>query len=79
MVDVTTGSSKLGIDVPELDRWFENDILYIAGSDFPSGLVFYVDEVSITLNVDNLVSRSPLEVPFSWLFVFEVDSVSYLE
>ena len=74
-----TGSSELYIDVPELDRWFENNILYIAGSDFPSGLIFDVDEMSIMLNVDNLISGSPLEVPFSWLLILEVYSVSYLK
>ena len=31
----------------------------IAGSYLPCSLVFYVDEVSITPNADNPVSRSP--------------------
>ena len=51
----------------------------IARSDFSSGLIFYVDEMSVMLNEDNSVSRSPLEVPFARLLIFEVDTVSYLK
>ena len=79
MVDVTKGSSELGINVPEFNRRFEDDVLHIARSDFPSGLIFYVDEMSVALNVDNSIARSPLEVPLAWLFILEVDSVSYLK
>ena len=30
MIDIATGSAKLGIDVPELNRRFKDDILDVA-------------------------------------------------
>ena len=36
-------------------------------------------EMSIMLNADNSISRSPFQVPFARLFVLEVYTVSYLE
>ena len=74
-----TSPSNLGVNVPKFNGRFENDVLHIARSNFPSGLIFYVDEMSIMLNADNSVSRSPLEVPFAWLLIFEVDMVSNLK
>ena len=32
---------------------------HVAGLYFSCGLVFYVDEMSVALNADNPVSRSP--------------------
>ena len=74
-----TSPSELGVNVPKFNRRFEDDVHDIARSDFSSGLIFYVDEMSIALNADNSVSRSPLEVPFAGLLIFEVDTVSYLK
>ena len=74
-----TGPSKLGVNVPKFNGRFENDVLHVARLNFPSGLIFYVDEMSIMLYADNSVSRSPLEVPFARLLIFEVDTVSYLK
>ena len=74
-----TGSAKLGVNVPELDRRFQNYICDIAGSCSSCGLIFDVDVMSVALNTDNLVSGSPLQIPFSWLFVFEVYMISDLK
>ena len=38
-----------------------------------------MEVVSIVLSINNPVSRAPFEVPFAWLFVFEIDSVTYFE
>ena len=35
--------------------------------------------MSIALNTDNPTSRSPLQIPFSRLFVLEVDTISNLK
>ena len=70
MVNIITGSSKLGVNVPKFDVRFKNDVFHVAKSNFPSGLIFYVDEMPIALNADNSVSGSPLEVPFAWLLIF---------
>ena len=43
------------------------------------GLVFNVDVMSITLNTNNLVSGPPLQIPFAWLLIFEVYTVSNFE
>ena len=59
MVNITSSPSELGINVPKFDRRFEDDVLDIARSDFSSGLIFYVDEMSIMLYADNSISRSP--------------------
>ena len=79
MVNIVTGSAKLGVDVPELNRKFKNYIFDIAGLCFSCSLVFDVDVMSVVLNTDNPVSRSPLQVPFAWLFVFEVYMISHLK
>ena len=55
-----TSSSEMSIDIPKFNRRFEDDVSDIARLDFSSGLIFYVDEMSIALYVDNSVSRSPL-------------------
>ena len=60
MVNIAAGSAELGVNVPKLNRRFLNNICDIAGSCFSCGLVFNVDEMSIVLNTDNLISRSPL-------------------
>ena len=46
---------------------------------FPVAWVFDVQKMSITLNLDNSVSRSPFEIPLIWLFVLKIYSVTYLE
>ena len=79
MVNVMTSSSELGVNVPKFDERFEDDVFHVARLDLSSGLIFYMDEMSIMLNVDNLVSGSPLEVPLARLFILEVDSVPYLK
>ena len=53
------GSAKLGINVPELNGMLQYNVFDIAGSYFSSCLIFYVDVMSIMLDVDNSVSRSP--------------------
>ena len=35
--------------------------------------------MSIRLNLNNPIPRSPFKIPFAWLFVFKVYSVSYFE
>ena len=54
-------------------------ILYIARSNYTFCLVFYVQKVSITLNLDNSVTWSPFEVPLARLLVFEIYPVTDLE
>ena len=46
---------------------------------FSSSLIFDVNVVSITLNTGNMISGPPFQVPLSWLFVLEVNSITYLE
>ena len=79
MVNIATGSAKLGVDIPELDRGFQNDVCDITGLCFSCGLVFDVDVMSVELYTNNLISGSPLQIPFAWLFVFEVYTVSNLK
>ena len=79
MVNIATGSAKLGVDVPELNRRFKNYICDVAGSCLSCSLVFNMDVMSIALNMDNPVSGSPLQIPFAWLFVFEVYMISDLK
>ena len=79
MVNIATGSAKLGVNVPELNGWFKNYIFDIAGPCLSCSLVFNVDVMSVALNTDNPVSGSPLQVPFAWLVVFEVYMISNLK
>ena len=79
VVDNAAGSTEPGVNVPKLDRRFKNNICGIAGLCFSCGLVFNVDEKSIALNTDYLVTRSPLQIPFSGLFVLEEDTISNLK
>ena len=79
MVDIAAGSAKLSVNLPELNRRFKYDVLDIVGSCSACGLVFYVDVMSITLNTNNLVSRSPLQIPFAWLFIFKIYTISNIE
>ena len=79
MVNTVTGSAKLGVDVPELDGGFKNYIFDVAGLCLSCSLVFDVDVMSVVPNTDNPVSGSPLQVPFAWLFVFEVYMISNLK
>ena len=58
MVDIVTGSAKLGVDIPEFGRRFQNYVGDIAVPCFSCGLVFDVDVVSIMLNMNNLVSTT---------------------
>ena len=59
MINIAASSAKLGINIPELNWGFLDDVLDVAGSCPACSLVLYVDEMSITLNADNSVSRSP--------------------
>ena len=52
MIDIMAGPAKLGVNVPELNRRFKDNVLDIAGSRFAHGLVFYVDVMSIALNTE---------------------------
>ena len=58
MTNIAAGSAKLSINIPELNGRFQYNVCDIAGSYFSCSLVFYVDEVSVALNVDNPVSMS---------------------
>ena len=79
MVDIFSSSAKLGIYIPKFYRRFKNYILHVAGLHFSGCLVLYVYKVSVLLNSDNSVSRSPFEVPFARLFNFKIYSVTDLE
>ena len=79
MIDITAGPAKLGVNVPELNRRFKDNVLDIAGSHFARGLVFYVDVMSIALNTNYPVSGSPLQIPLAWLFIFKVYTISNVE
>ena len=79
MVDTATGSAKLGVDIPEFSRRFQNYVGDITGPCFSCGLVFNVDVVSVMLNTNNPVTGSPLQIPFAWLFVFKIYTVSNLK
>ena len=59
--------------------WFKYFILHIARLYFPCGLDFNMQKMSITLNLDNSVSRSPLEIPFAGLLVLEIYPISYFK
>ena len=79
MVNIATSSAKLGVDVPKLDRRFQNYVCDVVGLCSSCSLIFNVDVMSVALNTDNPVSGSPLQIPFSWLFVFEVYMISDLK
>ena len=79
VVDEISSSAKLGIYVPKLHWWFKYYILHIARSHFSCGLVFDMQKVSIMLNLDNSVSGSPLEIPFTGLFVLKIYPISYFK
>ena len=79
MVDKFSSSAKLGVYIPKFNRWSQYFILHITRPYFSSSLVLNVMEVSVMLNLDNPISRSPLKVPFARLLIFEIYSVSYLE
>ena len=79
MIDIAAGSAELGVNVPELNRRFEDDVLDVAGSGPASGLVLYVEVTSVALNTNNPVSGSPLQIPLAWLFIFEVYTISNVE
>ena len=59
MINIVAGSAELSINIPELNGGFQYNVFDVAELCFPCSLVIYVDEVSIMLNVDNPVSRSP--------------------
>ena len=79
MINIATGPAKLGVNVPELNGRCKNYIFDVAGPCFSCSLVFNVNVMSIALNMDNLVSGSPLQIPFARLFVFEVYMISNLK
>ena len=60
VINIVAGSAELGVNIPELDGRFHYNVCDIAGSYFSCSLVFNVDEMSIALNTDNLISGSPL-------------------
>ena len=70
MIDITAGPAKLGVNVPELNRRFKDNVLDIAGLHFARGLVFYVDVMSVVLNTNYLVSGSPLQIPLCLVVYF---------
>ena len=59
MVNISSGSTKLGVHMPKFYWWFQDNVCNIARSYFSSGLVFNMYEVSVMLNADNSISRSP--------------------
>ena len=59
MINIVASSAELGINIPELDWGFKDDVFDIAGSYYSCGLVLSVDKMSVMLNADNSVSRSP--------------------
>ena len=59
VINIFLSSTKLCVYIPEFYGWFRYDIRYIAGSYFSSSLVFDMYEMSIVLNADNSISRSP--------------------
>ena len=79
MVDISSCLAKLHVNVPQFYWWFKYYIFNIAWSCFSGSLIFYLKVMSIALNTDNSISRPPFQVPLSWLFTFEVYSVTYLE
>ena len=79
MIDIAAGPAELSVNVPEFNRRFKDDVLDIAGLCSACGLVFYVDVMSVALNTNNPVSGSPLQIPFAWLFIFEVYMISNVE
>ena len=79
MVNVSSSSAKLCVNVLEFHWWFEYYIFDITRSCLPSSLIFNVSVVSVVFNMDNPVSQTPFEIPLAWLFVFELDSVAYFE
>ena len=79
VIDIFSRSAKLSIYVPKFHWGFKYYILHITGSYFSCGLVFNVQNMSIMLNLDNSVSGSLLEVPFSGLLVLEIYPISYFK
>ena len=79
MINIAVGSAELSVNVPELNRRLKDDVLDIAGSCSACGLVFYVDVMSVVLNMNNPVTGSPLQIPLAWLFIFEIYMISDVE
>ena len=79
VVDELAGSPKFWVHIPYFTDWFKDNVLNIVGSDFSCSLVFNVQVASFALNLDDSVSCSLFEVPFSWSFVFKINSISYFE
>ena len=78
-LDVFSSSTKLCINVPKFNRRFKHYIFHIARPYFSGSLVFDVQKMSVTLKLDNSVSRSPFKIPLVCLFVHKIDSVTYFE
>ena len=79
VVDELAGSPKFWVHIPQFADWLKDNVLNITGSDFSCGLVFDVQVASFVLNPDDSISCSSFEVPFSWGFVFEINSISHFE
>ena len=79
VVYVFSSSAKLCINIPKFYWRFKYNILHVARSYFSGSLVFNLQKMSVVLNLDNSVSRSPFEIPLAWLFVLKIDSVAYVE
>ena len=79
MVDKFSSSAKLGIYAQKFQWHLKYYILHIARSYFSCGLVFNMQKMSIMLNMDNSVSGSALEIPFSGLFVLKIYPISYFK
>ena len=76
MVNIFSSSAKLGVYVPKFYWRFKYYILHVVRSYFSCGLVFNMQKMSGTLNLDNSVSRSPLKIPFSRVLVLEIHPIS---
>ena len=72
-------SAKLSINIPQPDLWFMYNILGITRLGLSCGLIFDRKVMSIMLYTDNPISGSPFQFPFARLFIFKVNSVSYVK
>ena len=68
MVDVFPCSAKLHFNISKFNWWLKYYIFDVAWSCFSSSLIFDMKIMSIMLNMDNSISRHPLQVPLPSLF-----------
>ena len=73
-------SAKLTFNILQLSWRLMCDIFYITGSGLSCGLVFFnMTTVSVMLYMNNPVSSSLLQIPFSMSLVLKIYSVSDFE